>query len=489
MQSNIWLLLPVLLPILGGLAVLHLHERSRRRFIVIALMVAQLVLLIPAFQAGGEELHLLELAAGIRLVLRLDDLGRLFSGLVCIIWFLVTFFAEQYMDHEERRERFFGFYLITLGAMMGICFAGNLVTLYMFYEMMTLCSFPLVLHSGTRESFAAAWRYLAFSVTGAALGLMGLFLLQGYCSTDLFTLGGVLDPAVAGGNKPFLLTVFLIMAVGFGAKAGMFPLHAWLPVAHPVAPGPASAVLSGLITKMGICAILRVTYYLYGWEFLSGTWVQKAALVLALLTILMGSTLALREDVMKKRLAWSTVSQVSYVIFGIMLLTPTGLEGALFQVVFHAIAKNALFLSVAAIIYRTGLTRASELQGIGITNPVCMWCFTIGALSLIGIPPTGGFFAKWKLAQGALDSTLGPLAYVGIAILMISALLTAGYLLPVVINAFFPGDWFDRSALQPQKPLWLIWVPLLVLAAAAVVLGIFPTLVSPLVEGVVYALF
>ena len=488
-MQNIWLLPPILLPILGGLAVFRISSRAVRRPVVFLLTAVEVLLLIPAFQAEDVPLVLLQLAPGIRLMFRIDGVGRLFSTLVCVIWLAVAFFAAEYMNHEQRRARFFGFYLLTQGAMVGICFAGNLPTLYMFYEMMTLCSMPLVLHTGTKEAFQAAWKYLAFSVSGAALGLFGLFILQGYCTTDEFTAGGVLDAALAGSNRQLLLVVFLIMAIGFGCKAGMFPLHAWLPVAHPVAPGPASAVLSGLITKMGICAILRVTYYLYGWEFLSGTWVQKAVIGLALVTVLVGSTLALREDVMKKRLAWSTVSQVSYVIFGLMLLNPVAVEGALYQVLFHALAKNALFLSVAAIIYKTGLTRASELRGIGICCPVCLWCYTIGALSLIGIPPTGGFFAKWNLCQGALDAALGGLSYIGIAVLMLSALLTAGYLLPVMVNGFFPGDRFDRASLPKTSATWLIWVPLMVIAGAALVLGICPGLVSPAVESVTHALF
>ncbi len=488
-MQNIWLLAPVALPVLGGLTVFWLPDRTVRRAVVFSLLVIQLLLLIPAFRTGEEMLQLMELVPGVRLVLRLDGTGKLFSGLVCVVWLAATVFATEYMNHEQHRARFFGFWLLTLGAMTGVCFAGNLVTLYLFYELMTLCSFPLVLHNGTPEAFAAAWKYLAFSVTGAALGLLGMVLLQGCCTTDLFTPGGVLDPVLAAQRRPFLLLVFLIMAVGFGAKAGMFPLHAWLPEAHPVAPGPASGVLSGLITKMGVLALLRVTYGICGREFLSGSWAQKAVLCLALVTILMGSALAMREDGMKRRLAWSTVSQVSYVIFGLLLLTPEGVEGALLQVVFHALAKNALFLSVSAILYKTGFTRASQLQGIGISCPVCMWCYTIGALSLIGIPPAGGFLAKWKLAQGALDSTLGPLAYVGIAVLMISALLTAVYLLPVTVNAFFPGVSFDRSTLERHPPTWLLWLPILALAGGTLVLGLFPGLISPLVEGAARALF
>ena len=279
------------------------------------------------------------------------------------------------------------------------------------------------------------------------------------------------------------------MAVGFGCKAGMFPLHAWLPIAHPVAPAPASAVLSGLITKMGVLALIRVAYYLFGWSFLDGSWAQAAVLVLSLITVFMGSSLALREDTLKKRLAYSTVSQVSYVIFGLMLFHPLALEGAIYQAVFHAIAKNALFMATGAIIYQTHLTQVSQLRGIGGPYSITMWCFTLASLSLVGIPPTGGFVSKWFLAEGALAAETGPMAFWGIGVLMASALLTAGYLLPIVVRAFFPGKDFDQQSVVRQQNTWLMWITLCLLTAAVVLLGMFPGVLDPLMEGIVSPMF
>mgnify|MGYP005780705971 FL=1 len=488
-MSGSWLMLPILFPLLGGLGVLRIHAVKPRRLAVFLLLAVQLVLVLALSGRAEEPYTVLTLAGGVRLVLGADALGRLFSGLICGIWLAVAVFAFEYMDHEGHRERFFGFYLMTLGAMMGVCFAGNLVTLYLFYEMMTLLSVPLVLHIGTRKALGAAYRYLGFSVAGAGLGLLGLFVLQEYCTTDLFTPGGVLDLVRAGKDRELLLLVFFVMAVGFGCKAGMFPLHAWLPIAHPVAPAPASAVLSGLITKMGILALIRVVYYLFGWPFLESTWAQTAVLVLSLITVFMGSSLALREDTLKKRLAYSTVSQVSYVIFGLMLFHPAALEGALFQAVFHAIAKNALFMATGAIIYQTHLTQVSQLRGIGGPYSITMWCFTLASLSLVGIPPTGGFISKWFLAEGALAAKDGPLAYWGIAVLMVSALLTAGYLLPIVVRAFFPGKEFDQQSVVRQQNTWLMWITLCLLTAAAVVLGMFPGVLKSMVQDIIGPVF
>ena len=483
-----WLLLPVFWPVLGGLTALRIHTLRVRRIWVTVVLALELALVVLTAQNDTHPLQLLAFAEGARLVLRADPLGRMFALLVCAVWLAVSFFAYEYMNHEHHRERIFGFFLITLGALIGVCFAGNLVTLYLFYEMMTLCSVPLVLHIGTPKAFAAAYTYLGYSVAGAAMGLLGLLVLQGSCTTDLFTPGGVLDALAAEENRQILLAAFLVMAVGFGCKAGMFPLHGWLPVAHPVAPAPASAVLSGLITKMGVFALLRVVYYLFGWKFLAGSWVQWVVLCLSLVTVVMGSTLAMREDTLKNRLAYSTVSQVSYILFGMMLFHPLALEGALLQAIFHALAKNALFMATGAIIYKSHMTQVSQLRGVGTTYGVTLWCFTIASLSLIGIPPTGGFWSKWQLAEGAL-ALGGPFTWWGIGALMLSALLTAGYLLPIVTVAFFPGKEFDRSRVIQRESTWLMWVTLFLLVAAIVVLGVFPQLLWQPLADVIGPLF
>ena len=208
-------------------------------------------------------------------------------------------------------------------------------------------------------------------------------------------------------------------------------------------------------------------------------------LVLSLITVFMGSSLALREDTLKKRLAYSTVSQVSYVIFGLMLFHPLALEGAIYQAVFHAIAKNALFMATGAIIYQTHLTQVSQLRGIGGPYSITMWCFTLASLSLVGIPPTGGFVSKWFLAEGALAAETGPMAFWGIGVLMASALLTAGYLLPIVVRAFFPGKDFDQQSVVRQQNTWLMWITLCLLTAAVVLLGMFPGVLDPLMKGIV----
>jgi multicomponent Na+:H+ antiporter subunit D len=276
------------------------------------------------------------------------------------------------------------------------------------------------------------------------------------------------------GNEGLMLIVAFSMIIGFSVKAGMFPLHAWLPTAHPVAPAPSSAVMSGIIVKMGVLGMIRVVYYLVGADFIRGTWVQTTWMTLALLTVFMGSMLAYREKIMKKRLAYSTVSQASYILFGLSLLQPAAMTGALLHVVFHAVIKSCLFLSAGAIIYKTHKTMVADLRGIGKEMPVSIWCYTFASAALIGIPPASGFISKWYLATGALASGIHIFSWLGPVVLLTSALLTAGYLLPITVNGFLPGADYDYAALEKKEPCVTMLLPLLILAVLAVALGLFP---------------
>ena len=259
-------------------------------------------------------------------------LGKFFASVVTIVWVLAGFFSFEYMKHEKNEKRYFAFYLIVFGVLLGLDFSGNLITMYLFYEFMTLTSMPLVLHNQSREAIMAALKYLFFSFAGAYMALFGVYFIYRYGTTLEFTAGGVIEASVLQQNSTLFLVVTMLMLVGFGVKAGMFPLHAWLPSAHPVAPGPASAVLSGIIVKGGVLAVIRVVYQLIGVEFLRGSIVQTIWLILTLLTVFMGSMLAFREPVLKKRLAYSTVSQLSYILFGLAVMQSQALTGSLLHV-------------------------------------------------------------------------------------------------------------------------------------------------------------
>ena len=489
-----WLiLLPIFLPSLAGIVLLassfyeHIKygqtdEKKRKSvhlFSGAVLAVSAAAALWIAWRGTGS-VTLFYLMEDIPVFFQVDALGSVFASFMSIVWVLVAVYSFVYMEHEGNEKRFFGVYLLVYGVLIALDFAGNLVTLYLFYELMTLTSMPMVLHNGSKASIMAALKYLFYSMCGAYLGLFGIFFLYKYCCTLSFVAGGSLNLALAAGNEGILLIAVFAMLIGFGAKAGMFPLHAWLPAAHPVAPSPASAVLSGIIVKAGVLAVIRVVYYTVGADLLRGTWVQAVWMALTLLTVFMGSLLAFREPVFKKRLAYSTVSQISYILFGLSLLTPVAVTGALLHTVFHAFIKCALFLTAGIFIFQCGKSRVEELDGIGKRMPGTLWCYTFASLALIGIPPASGFISKWYLAQGALKAGVGIFGWLGPVVLLISALLTAGYLLPVTMKGFFPGHGEAVSAeKQEAKPGMLF--PLAVLAAAAVLLGVFP---NPLIQYV-----
>ena len=460
-----WMILSFLLPALGAIPVFRLTDDKRRHRLTAALVIGSSFLAVLSAWLGAE-CTILRLSEALTLHFAADRLSLFFVVLVSFIWCFVQYHAFGYMVHEGKEGRFFGFFLLTYASLVALSFAKNAVTLYMCFELMTLCSMPMVLHNGTKQSRRAALTYLGYSTLGAALALMGFFLLVSKGVSLEFVSGGTAIPE----DKNLLAAAFLIV-LGFGAKAGLVPLQMWLTEAHPVAPSPASAVLSGIITKGGVISIIRCVFFLFGTDRLRGTWVQVAVLVLAIITVFTGSMLAQREKLLKKRLAYSTVSNVSYVLFGLFSFEALGITGALLQVVFHALAKDALFLCAGSVIFATGKTKVDELKGIGRRMPITMWCFAIASLSLIGIPPMGGFIAKWYLALGALHggSWLG---IVGVVTLMVSALLTAFYLMPIVAAAFFPGrDYEADDRCEVQKTML---VPQIVFAGLTVLLGMFP---------------
>ena len=465
------LLLPILLPLIGGIFVfLQKTERARNR-LALVLIMATAVLVCVVCALPVHTLELMTIQGGLRLSLRNDGLAKFFMVLVAGIWAPIVVFSFPYLKHAQRERQFLGFYTMTLGVLMGLAMARNFITMYMFFEVMSLITMPLVLHNATAASRRAGFKYLGYSVFGAGMALAGYFFIAYYLAVPDFIAGGTIDLTRAAEHHSLLLWVYCLMIVGFGAKAGMMPMQAWLPSAHPEAPAPASAVLSGVITKGGVLAIIRVTYYMYGPEFLQGSWPQYVLLTLSLATVFVGSMLAYREKLLKRRLAYSTVSQVSYVLFGIMLLTPEGILAGLLQMVFHALAKDTLFLAAGAIIMSTNYLRVDQLRGIGKRMPVTMWCFTLAALSLIGIPPMAGFVSKWYLLTAGLEGASWAFGVAGMVILILSALLTAGYLLPIVTAGFFPGK--DLIVERREVGRQMTW-PMMLFSAAALLLGLVP---------------
>ncbi|MCM1113013.1 MAG: hypothetical protein NC399_07135 [Muribaculum sp.] len=473
--------LTIAFPIASGLYLLVRREFSHRKYLLYTagagFLLSAVFAALAVWRGRGVDCTLLSLTETLTLRLRIDEVGALFAGMAAIVFLCAGFFSFAYMEQEEHEKRYYGFYLIVSGVLYALCFAGNLITFYLFFEILTLSSLPLVLHNQKHDSVMAGLKYLFYSLCGAYLVLFGLYVVNRYAVTLDFAAGGVLG-AEAAGHSGILLAAAFLMILGFGVKAGMFPLHAWLPAAHPVAPAPASAVLSAVIVKAGVLGVLRAVYNIFGTAFLRGSWVWQAWMALSLLTVFMGSMLAYREDGLKKRLAYSTVSQVSYILFGLAVMDAESVTGGMIQVVSHGFVKAGLFLCAGAVILRTGKTKVSQMRGIGKKMPVTMGCYTILSLGLIGIPPTGGFVGKWYLAMGALAGGGSLFGLLGPAVLLLSALLTAGYLLPLSAAGFFPGEDCEEKMLEKQDAGLLMNAPILILTVLSVAVGIWPGVIT-----------
>lgn len=486
------ILLSILAPILIGIFLLIRKEYTDRKYLIATaaggFILTGALLLATVLTAYGTGFELFRLTRTLPVVFAVDRMSVLFSVLTSVVFLCAGLFSFEYMKHEDKEKRYYGFYLIVFGVLNALCFAGNLITFYLFFEMLTLSSMPLVLHNGSHEAIMAGLKYLFYSLCGAYMALFGIYFICQNSDTTDFTAGGVLNGSAAS-HTGLLLIVALVMIIGFGVKAGMFPMHAWLTAAHPAAPAPASAVLSAVIVKAGVLALIRIVFYIFGADFLRGTWVQTAWLVLTLITIFMGSLLAYREPILKKRLAYSTISQISYILFGLATMCTESVTGSLLHVIAHGLIKAVLFLCAGAIIYTTGRTRVDELRGIGKEMPLTIWCYTIASLGLIGIPPTGGFISKWYLAAGSLSNMLPVFRWLGPVTLLVSALLTAGYLLPLTVNGFLPGADYDYEKLTRKEPSFYMTLPILIMTILSVLMGLIPTPVINWVTDAVYTMF
>ncbi|MDO4298970.1 MAG: proton-conducting transporter membrane subunit [Lachnospiraceae bacterium] len=469
MNTTILMVAAVLLPIFGGALVPLIPFKNRMRM---AIYVETIVLMTSAvvawllFHRTDDIFTLFRFTGNLSISFRVDGLGTVFAGLVAALWPLATLYSFEYMKHEGHEKYFFMFYTITYGVTLGIALAENIVTMYCFYEMLTMVTVPLVMHTLSREAILASRTYMYYSIGGAAFAFIGMVFILVAGTTSEFVPGGVLDPEKAANWRNLLLLVYVLCFMGFSVKAAMWPFSGWLPKAG-VAPTPVTALLHAVaVVKAGAFTIIRVTYYSFGTEFLRGTWAQAVVLIFTIITIIYGCSRALKETHIKRRLAWSTVSNLSYILFGAALMTPLGLVGALSHMVFHAVMKICAFFCAGAIIYKTGREYIHQLDGFGRRMPKVFIIFTISGLALMGVPGLCGFISKWNLAKAAVESQ-NPLAYLGIAALLASALLTAVYMMTIVIRAFFPGRDFDYSKIQDvEDPNWMMILPLVLFAVA-----------------------
>lgn len=462
----------ILLPIIAGIGVSVIPFRKRRNmefFLEAMVLLNSGLVWYLLFHHQDAIFTLAHFTGNLTISFRVDGMSMVFAGLVSLLWPLATLYAFEYMTGEEHERIFFLFYTMTYGVTLGIALAANLMTMYFFYELLTLVTVPLVMHTLTREAILASRKYLYYSLGGAAFAFIGLIFMIVYGDTLDFVLGGTLNMNKVAGHENTLLLIYVMAFMGFGVKAAVCPFNSWLPKAG-VAPTPVTALLHAVaVVKSGAFAILRLTYYSYGTEFLRGTWAQSLLLCVVMFTIVYGCSRAVKETHIKRRLAYSTISNLSYILFGALIMTPLGMVGALCHLVFHAVMKICSFFCAGAIMHQTDKKYVQELDGLAHRMPATFGIFTISALALMGFPGMAGFISKWRLALAAVESGNG-LAYAGIGCLLISALLTAIYMMSIVVRAYFvPGNEGDTSL----DPNWKMLLPLSLFAVAIVVMGVY----------------
>lgn len=416
---------------------------------------------------------LFEVLPNLEISLRLDILSFCLAVLATFIWFLCTIYSLDYMAKEHAGGRYYPVLIFTLGSCQGIFFAGDLFSLFVFFELMSIVAYILVIHEETEEALKAGYKYLVMTIIGGLALFFGIIIVFELGGTVSLGVGTIIDE-----SSLLALIAFICFLIGFGMKAGMFPLHVWLPDAHPVAPSPASALLSGVMLKTGAYGLLRVIFYVFSPDLLQSSGWDTILGVLAVITILLGSAVALTQTDIKRRLAYSSISQLGYVLLGLSILNNNAITGAVFHIFSHAFMKSTLFLAAGAVIWKTGIRNINDMKGLGRQMPVTMGCFSIAALAMIGIPPLNGFLSKWTLALGALDANMP--FYV--LVLLISSLLNALYYLPILIPAFFelpegiahdPHDHHDiKVKVQEASPRMLSAI--VVLALCTIFFGLTP---------------
>ena len=477
MSSDAGLLPAILLSSLVPAVVIFLLPEDRRRLrTTINLTGASLKLVLIGVVMWGVFVHArtydvsLALLPGLDLLLRVDALSLLFATLSALLWFLTTIYAIGYLEGSPHRSRFFGFFSLCVTSTIGIALAGNLITFLIFYELLTLSTYPLVVHRGTGRSLRAGRIYLAYTISGGLVLTLAIAWLQTLAGPVNFTTGGALH-ATARDHAGALRWIFALMIAGLGVKAALVPLHGWLPQAM-VAPAPVSALLHAVaVVKAGAFGIVRVVYDVYGVKLAAQLGVMSWLAATAAGTILYGSLRALTQDDLKKRLAFSTVSQVAYIVLGVAILGPVASIGGVVHLVHQGLMKITLFFCAGSFSETLGIHRVSEMDGVGRRMPWTMAAFTIGALGMIGMPPLAGFITKWYLGVGAWEADAGWV----IAVLVASSLLNAAYFLPVLHAGWFrtqAGPWPEDHPVARGEAHWMLLGPSLVTAALVLVTGV-----------------
>ena len=474
MTDSALILLAFLLPLAGAFGIVLCGRwpnlRETVTLVTAALTSLTVIELYGRFQQGGlNVVQLAEPLPGLTVAFEIEPLGMLFALVASLLWFVTSVYAIGYMrgHGETDQTRFYAMFAIAISAALGVAFAGNLFTLFLFYEVLTVSTYPLVAHAGTEKAKLGARTYLAI-LLGTSIGLQLLAILITYAvaGTLDFRSGGILagklDPAWAG-----LLLALFVFGIG---KAAVMPFHRWLPAAM-VAPTPVSALLHAVaVVKAGVFTVLKITMYIFGTDFIVSSGANDWIIWFAGATILLASLVAMTRDNLKARLAYSTVSQLSYIVLGALLANQMGLLGGSLHIAMHAFGKITLFFAAGAILVAAHKTEISDMAGLGRAMPITFGAFLIGSLSIIGLPPLGGMWSKWFLGLGAVDAG----QYLLLAVLMVSSLLNIAYLLPIPIRAFFGAAPEGKQYTEIREAPWTCLLAMIITSLACLVLFFHP---------------
>lgn len=474
-ETLIWLSL--LIPAVGAILIWLTSKIDNLREAMtfataLSLLAVVLTLLVRVSNGERPEFTLLEMLPGLNIHFVIEPLGMLFASIAAILWPINSLYSIGYMrgNKEKHQTRFYLFFAIAISATMGIAFAGNLITLFIFYEVLTLSTYPLVTHKGDANAKRGGRIYLGILIA-TSIGLLLPAIIWTYfiAGTTEFATGGIIDDKLQGAMLGLLLLMYMY---GIG-KAALMPIHKWLPSAM-VAPTPVSALLHAVaVVKAGVFSVLKVIVYVFGIDTLAGADYTSWLLYIAGFTIIVASLIALQQDNLKKRLAYSTISQLSYVILGAAILAPISAVGAALHIAAHAFGKVTLFFAAGSIYTAAHKTEISQLDGIGRRMPWTMGAFTIGALSMIGIPPAAGFLSKWYMLLGAFNTE----QFIAVGVIVLSTLLNTAYFVPIIYRAFFKEekvshDSQDSSHNHGEAP-WPIVVALTITASLTILLFFF----------------
>lgn len=426
-----------------------------------------LTLLPDALNNKVAEFKIIEIFPSVDLSLKADPFGVFFALIASGLWIFTSFYSIGYVRgaNEKNQTRYFASFAVCLSATIGVAFAANLLTFVIFYEILTIATYPLVIHKETKEAISAGRKYLVYTLSAGVV----LIAASGFT----YYLTGKMDFVPGGIFQEGILTaetarwIFILFMIGVGVKAGIMPLHSWLPSAM-AAPTPVSALLHAVaVVKSGVFGVVRVVGFIFGPDTMVEFGLNNILAIFASSTIIIASLIAFNQDNLKRRLAYSTIGHLSYIVFGIALLSPSSFTGGILHIAAHATMKITLFFCAGAIYVNLHRENISQLNGIGRVMPWTMAAFTIGALGLAGVPPINGFFSKWYLSLGALESG----QFIGLSVFVLSGLLNAGYFFPIIHKAFFKKG--EKLEGYGEAPLFMV-IPLVLTAILSILFGLYP---------------